>query len=171
MDRPERKPIRLKSWDYSAPGAYFVTICTREKRCILSRIARPSVGDVGAGVLDGPRVRLSAIGRIVDKTIQSMNNHYDPVSFDRYVIMPNHIPLLIRITGDGSSRTPTPTNAIIPACISTLKRMTNQLCGEKLWQRSYYDHIIRNEDDYRHIAEYIEANPTRWTDDRFYIDE
>ena len=171
MALPARKPLRLKEYDYNSPGAYFITVCTREKRCILSRIARPSVGDVGAGVLDGPRVDLTPHGQKVEDALLQIDRQYPHVHLDRFVIMPNHIHLLIRITGDGSSRTPTPTNAIIPACISTLKRMTNQLCGEKLWQRSYYDHVIRNEDDYRHIAEYIEANPTRWSDDRFYIDE
>ena len=77
--------------------------------------------------------------------------------------MPNHIHLLVSISDhDGSSRTPTPTNATIPMLVSTMKRMTNRQWGEKLWQRSYYDHIVRNEAEYREIAEYIDANPARW---------
>ena len=160
--------MRLQSFDYSAPGAYFITVCTSEKRCILSDIPESPVPSVGAGVLDGPRVILSDIGQIVEETIHSIDQHYANVSVDKYVIMPNHIHLLIRIHAQGSSGTPTPTNETIPALISVLKRLTNRKTGEKLWQRSYYDHVIRNETDYREIWQYIDANPLRWTEDRFY---
>ncbi|MDR1000035.1 MAG: hypothetical protein LBL96_04425, partial [Clostridiales bacterium] len=71
--------------------------------------------------------------------------------------------------GNGTSRTPSPTNAVIPALVSTLKRFTNKDVGFSLWQRSFHDHIIRNECDYGRIAEYIENNPQNWRDDRFYV--
>ena len=162
MDRPIRKPMRLREYDYSSPGAYFITICTREKECLLSRIL------VGAGVLDGPKVELSSCGMAVEETLRDMDRHYPRVSIDRFVIMPNHIHLLLCISAGGPSGTPAPTNAVLPSLISYLKRTTNRKCGFPLWQRSYYDHVIRNEDDYRQIAEYIEANPARWGEDRFY---
>lgn len=165
MDRPTRKPNRLKNYDYSAPGAYFLTICTHEKRCLLSRIP------VGAGVLDGPRVQLTAAGQIVDETIRELNQHYAYITVDRYVIMPNHIHLLVQILEGGPSGTPAPTNEIIPWFVSTLKRLSNKRCGQSLWQRSYHDHVIRDEADHRRIAEYIETNPARWTEDCFYIFE
>ncbi len=171
MDYPQRKPARLKNYDYSTPGAYFVTVCTREKRCILSRVVKPSGGTVGAGVLDGPQVQLSALGRIVDDAIREMGAHYGFLSFDRYVIMPNHIHLLISITEHGPSGTPAPTNATIPALISYLKRRTNRQNGKSLWQRSFYDHVVRSEAEYREIAEYIAVNPARWAEDRFFVPE
>ena len=134
----------------------------------MSRIVKPDGGTVGAGVPDGPQVHLTSYGQTVEDVLFQINRQYPHINLDRYVIMPNHIHLLIRITEDGSSRTPTPTNATIPALVSTMKRMTNRQCGEKLWQRSFHDHIIRGEDDYRQIAEYIEANPARWAEDRFH---
>ena len=162
MDLPERKPMRLRDYDYSSPGAYFITVCTRGKECFLSRI------DVGAGVLDGPKVVLSFRGAVVEETIRNMGRHYPHVSIDPFVIMPNHIHLLVRISAGGPSGTPAPTNAVIPSLVSYLKRVTNRKCAAPLWQRSNYDHGIRNEDDYRQIAEYIHANPTRWGEDRFH---
>ncbi len=171
MDRPMRKPMRLREYDYSSPGAYFITICTRGRRCILSEITAPSAENVGAGVLDGPRVHPSSIGEIVEETIREINAHYTHLTVDRYVIMPNHIHLLVRILGDGPSGTPAPTNAAIPSFVSTLKRITNRKCGFPLWQRSFYDHVVRNETEYREIGEYIETNPARWREDRFYPDE
>ena len=168
MTNPTRKPTRLKNHDYSAPGAYFITVCTHARRCILSDTAPSPVDSVGAGVLDGPRVVLSDIGRIVEETILSIDQQYPNISMDKYVIMPNHLHLLIQLHAPGSSGTPTPTNETIPALISTLKRLTNRKTGEKLWQRSYYDHVIRNETDYREIWQYIGANPARWAEDRFH---
>ena len=201
MNLPKRKQIRLPDYDYSAPGAYFVTACTHEKRCILSTIT------VGDGVLDVPCVRLSPYGKIVEETLREIVNTYSWLSLDRYVIMPNHIHLLLRIRGNGPSRTPAPTretgtgpsgtpaptreagtgpsgtpaptretgtgpsvpaNAALPRLISTLKRFTNKKCGTELWQRSYHEHVIRGEDDYRMILDYIETNPARWAEDRYY---
>jgi hypothetical protein len=71
--------------------------------------------------------------------------------------------------GNGTSRTPSPTNAVIPAFVSTLKRFTNKDVGFALWQRAFHDHIIRDECDYYRIAEYIENNPQNWRSDRFYV--
>ena len=162
MDLPARKPIRLKNYDYSAPGAYFITICTRDKRCILSEIIKSHGGNVGDGALAVPHVLLSETGAVVDEVIRSMEDHYPYISVDSYVIMPNHIHLIVRITEAGPSGAMAPTRAVIPSFVSTLKGLTVRRCGEKLWQRSFYDHIIRNDDDCRQIAEYIAANPARW---------
>ena len=177
MDLPKRKQLRLPDHDYSAPGAYFVTICTRDRRCILSEIA------VGDGVLDVPNVRLSPYGEILAETLQEIEHTYSWLSLDRHVIMPNHIHLLLRIEGNGPSRTPAPTNTVdgpsgtpaptnetLPMLVSTFKRFTNRRCGIQLWQRSYHEHVIRSEDDYRQIWEYIENNPVRWVEDRYYIE-
>ena len=174
MALPQRKPTRLHEYDYSSPGAYFITICTEGRRCILSEIV------VGDGVLDVPDVRLSPYGIIVEETLREIENTYSWLALDQHVIMPNHIHLLLRIEDCGPSRTPAPTtvtegipataNAILPKLISTFKRFTNKRCGIELWQRSFHDHVIRSENDYREIWNYIENNPARWAMDRYYSD-
>ena len=123
---------------------------------------------VGDGALAVPRVPLSEIGAVVDDVIRSMEDHYKIIAVDKYVIMPNHIHLLVRVTEIGPSGATAPTKASIPSFVSTLKSLAVRRCAEKLWQRSYYDHVIRNETDYRQIAEYIETNPAKWAEDRFY---
>ena len=151
------------------PGAYFVTICTQDRRCILSDIS------VGAGALDGPKLALTESGRIVEKYILS-SNRIDGLHVDKYFIMPNHIHMLLRIEGlferevCGPSRAPAPTNAVIPHAISTLKRFVNADLGQNIFQRSYYEHSIRGEADYRKIWDYIDTNPARWVEDRYYTE-
>ena len=162
MELPKRKAPRLREWDYSTPGAYFLTICTAGKQCILSRIRT-----VGGGVLDAPKPELSAYGKIVEKTLLDIDRQYSYLSIDNYVIMPNHIHLLVSVTDNGASGTPPPTaaNEAIPKMVSTLKRFTNKACGVQLWQRSFHDHIIRSEKDYLEIWQYIDSNPARWVED------
>ena len=82
--------------------------------------------------------------------------------------MPNHLHLLIRLTGQGPSGTPAPTNARLPQLISVLKRFTNQKCGFSLWQRSYHDHVIRDENDCLTHWQYIDSNPAGWAEDEYY---
>lgn len=161
---PKRKPNRLQGYDYSSNGVYFVTICTQNKECVLSRI-------VGGGILDAPKIELSKYGKAVDEQIALMNSMLDNVIVEKYVIMPNHIHLLIRIenkSDSGTSRTPSPTNSVIAMFVSTLKRFTNKNAGKKLWQRSYYDHIVRNENEYLKIWEYINSNAQKWQNDKYY---
>ena len=100
-----------------------------------------------------------------------MSDFYDDIKLRKYVIMPNHIHLLIEISDCGkcgSSRTPNPTNSLIAGFISTFKRFCNRECGENIWQRSFHDHIIRGEKDYLKIWEYIDTNVIKWEDDCFY---
>lgn len=99
---PKRKNIRLTQYDYSQNGAYFITICTKDRRHLLSKIHT-----VGAGVLDRPQVELLAHGVVADKYIRQIHDFYDWLSVDAYVIMPNHIHVLLRIE-NGRSRTPAP---------------------------------------------------------------
>ena len=160
---PNRKPIRLPGYDYSQKNYYFVTICTDKRKSLLGTV-------VGGGVLDAPHVNLSPNGVIVEKILLSMNETYDDVRIDKYVIMPNHIHLIVILSAkDGPSGTPAPTNMRLPALISTLKRFTNRESGINLWQRSYYDHIIRSEADYLRIWQYIEENPIEWQTDEYYV--
>ena len=164
---PKRKDIRLKNYDYSECGAYFITICTDKRRKILSKI-------VGVGVPDDPRVELTAYGKIADKYINQLNNFYENISVEQYVIMPNHIHMILFVCEDGSSRTPTPTdkpNAVVLAFVSTFKRFCNKEFGENIWQRYYYDHVIRNKRDFEEISKYIYENPLKWQFDELYCEE
>jgi len=163
---PVRKNIRLKGHDYSKAGRYFITICVTDRHAMLGKV-------VGDGVLDVPHVRLSEYGDITEKHIIAIDAHYDHINIQKYIIMPNHIHMLISVndvTGQtsGTSRTPPPTNAVIPTLISTLKRFVNKDCGFELFQRSYHDHIIRDEAEYQRIWQYIDENPQRWADDCYY---
>ena len=168
MEKKNRKPTRLKDYNYSENGAYFITICTKDMQCILSTI-------VGDGALDVPLLRLSEYGKTIEDEIIKMNGIYDNLNVSAYVIMPNHIHFLIVINNAqgtsgapsptscvGTSRAPSPTNSVVAKYVSTLKRMTNKKCGVDLWQRSYYDHIIRNDEDYVMHLQYIDENPKKW---------
>ncbi len=162
MNLPKRKPTRLKDYDYSSNGAYFVTICTHNKQKILCDI-------VGEGALDVPKIILSNEGKIVEKYILSTNNIIN-LSVDKYVIMPNHIHLILTVENNGTSKAPSPTNNIISHSISTFKRFVNKDIGYNIFQRSFHDHIIRDERDYLKIWNYIDTNPQKWNEDCFYIE-
>ena len=97
----DRRNTRLKGYDYNTPGAYFLTICVEGRKCVLSRI-------VESNVFDDPKIELLPYGMIVAKYINQLSGFYEHLSVDSYVIMPNHIHILIRVT-EGSSRTPVPT--------------------------------------------------------------
>ena len=162
---PQRKCRRLKEYDYSSSGAYFITVCTQGMKHILSTIR------VGGGIHDAPEVVLSDIGKIVDGQIKIMNSLYENIKVEHYVIMPNHIHMIIEIDDKpGTSGRPSPTrsNEYIPRYISTLKRFVNKKCGRSIFQRSYYDHIIRNEKDYLEKRRYIEENAVKWEEDKYY---
>jgi len=145
----KRKTPRYPNFDYNSIGAYFITICTQNRRGILSRI-------VGTGVLDCPQVELTTHGKVADKYIQQLNDFYDHLSIDSYVIMPNHIHLLLWVktnkntTDNGQSRTPVPTNVerANSACsqfVSTFKRFLQQGIWRKhlasSFQRPYHPQL------------------------------
>ncbi len=167
---PERRITRLKEYDYNQTGVYFLTICTLEKRCLLSRV-------VGTGVLDGLQLELTRFGKIAEKHLCAMREFYDHITIDDYVIMPNHIHLLLRIKDtthrereSGPSGTPVPTvqNSVISRFVSTFKRFCNKEYGENIWQYRSYDHIIRDQTDYDVHRQYIAENPFKWKQDMFF---
>ncbi len=163
---PQRKTLRLHGYDYNTPGAYFLTLCTENRRCILSRI-------VGTGVLDGPRIELLPYGTIARKYIQQLNDFYKDVTVESYVIMPNHIHIIPLVQERGPSGTPVPTaqNSVISRFISTFKRFCNKECGRNIWQYRSYDHIIRNHEDYDKHLRYVYENPFKWEQDKLYSAE
>ena len=166
MDNPQRKNIRLKDYDYSTPGAYFVTVCTKDKKPILCRI-------VGTDLPGGPKATMFEYGKIADEQIKNMTDFYDNIKVEKYVIMPNHIHFILSVTEStsGPPRTSVPTNNTISNFVGAFKRLCNQKYGKNIWQYRSYDHIIRDERDYRKIWEYIDENPVRWTCDKFYVEE
>ena len=162
MRLPKRKFNRIKNYDYSQNGYYFITICTKDKQKLLCDI-------VGGGAYDAPKIVLSKAGETVDKYILSTKN-IPGITVDKYVIMPNHIHLLLSLENkNGTSRAPSPTNNLISHSISTLKRFVGKELGENIFQRSFYDHIIRGEKDYLEIWNYIDTNPAKWQEDCYYL--
>lgn len=182
---PSRKRTRLKNYNYGNQGTYFLTICTKDRKNILSSITTKLVGDGDHDVPKTsceyqkeviPTVSLTSVGQIVEKYILSIDKN-PGVFVDKYVIMPNHIHIILVIRNishlenadkSGTSRLPSPTNQALPHVISTFKRFCNREIGENIFQRSYYDHIIRDEKDYETRVNYIYQNPMRWYYDELY---
>ena len=176
-----RKATRLPGYDYSEAGAYFLTICTQDHRCILSYIVGTGVPDgpnhitsVGTGVPDGPQIRLTTYGKIADKYIRQISEFYDYLSVADYVIMPNHIHILLRVyeQTEGPSGRPVPTaqNSIVSRFVSTFKRFCNKEYGKNIWQPRSYDHIIRDQKDFDRHLKYIYENPFGWQKDELYTE-
>ncbi len=151
MEYPKRKSARLKDYDYSQNGCYFVTICTHNRQCLFGEI-------VGADDSVRPNIKLTQIGKIIDHCLSNIDNMYDNVKIDKYVIMPDHIHSIIRIDDTGGQSRPP-----LPKIVQGFKSITTRMCFKfgysKIWQRSYYDHIIRDENDYLEVWKYIDDNP------------
>ena len=164
MEFPKRKNPRLKQFDYSMPGAYFVTICTREMARILGNIT------VGRGLALAEN-NLSVYGKIADEQINLLELRYQCVKIDKYVIMPNHIHAIISLSTAGASHRPTISDVVCAfKSITTIKCRKAGLKDKHLFQTSFHDHIIRGERDYKKIWEYIDTNVIRWQKDCFYIE-
>ena len=164
---PKRKPTRLQEFDYNTTGAYFITICTDQRRQILSRI-------VGVDVLGDPKnVELLPHGMVADKYIKQINGFYQNITVDQYVIMPNHIHLILLVRQDGSPRTSTPTKqtSTVSHFVSTFKRFCNKEIGNNIFQRGFMEHIIRDRKDYETKCKYICENPLRWYYNKLNIEE
>ena len=176
---PDRKHIRHKHFDYN-DGIIFLTICTKDRRCVLSRI-------VGTDVLDGPKIELLPHGKIADKFINELDEFYENISVLKYVIMPNHIHLLLQIrNADRRGRRSLhkceqlssadveaghlQKSALSKFC-STFKRFCNKEFGENIWQRGSYDHVIRSDLDLDRHIEYIQSNPLNWYYDELFIEQ
>jgi REP element-mobilizing transposase RayT len=165
----QRRSIRLKGYDYSEIGAYYVTICTWRRECLLGNIVDRIV-------------HLNEYGTIINKEWSQTEIIRSTVEVDRYIIMPNHFHgILVINNGDGRGtlqRAPTfeqfgkPTSNSIPTIIrlfkSTTTKQINQLRNTPempVWQRNYYEHVIRNKDELNRIREYIVNNPLQWEKD------
>lgn len=157
MELPKRKPNRLRDYSYNTPNAYFITICTDNRKNLFWQ-------NVGV-IIDRPiNVQLTNLGTFVQQSIEDIPRHYPAVTVDHYTIMPNHIHLLLQIHSDYDGR------SMIAPTVSTVVRLmkgaVTKEAGYPIWQKGFYDHIIRNDRDYQDIWNYIDGNPSKWVEDQ-----
>lgn len=175
-DKHRRRSIRLKGYDYTQAGAYFVTICTQNRECLFGEIVEEEM-------------RLNDAGQTVQSVWNELPCHYPGVEIDVFVVMPNHIHGTIVLMDDhvvgatpcgclvpGQAQGPAPTMSL-PDVVHRFKSLTTARFRHgvvqnnwhpfhgRLWQRNYYEHVIRNESELNRIREYIGANPARWEED------
>ena len=190
---PVRKHVRLNDYDYSDDGSYFVTFCTVGRRKILSvieskaesdktSVGRFALGPPHDGAFLRPQPRLTEIGLIVQKYLESVSMTYDGVRVDKYVIMPNHVHAIItfgRVGGGTRASRPTGADGVsqvfvrkrvadLFTVVESVKSLSSREAGEKLWQTSFYDTIIRNELMYDRKWRYIDENPDKWNEDEYF---
>ena len=150
----ERKSVRLKNYDYSQAGAYFVTVCTDQRQCFF-------------GVIEDGTMKLNEVGRMIDDAKNNFEQKFSDITFDTFVIMPNHIHAIIFLKGGGLS---------LSEFVGRFKSFTamlfrktamekNRFAG-KLWQRTFYERVIRNDSELRRVREYVFYNPLKWHLDR-----
>ena len=162
---PKRKNMRLKNYDYSQNGAYFITICSHNRECIFSEVL------VGQGLCS---CRPTPIGSIIEEEIIALPTRYPHLTVDKFVIMPNHIHMIIVIDAGRQEQSPCPTTTIgdiVCALKSITTKRANQCDsekGRKVWQFRYHDHVIRSKTDYLQIWTYIDENPVRWSEDVYH---
>ena len=191
MTLPIRKANRLKNYDYNLCGSYFITICVKGKYAILSNISeslgkKNKCGSSGnkksSGLLGNknnsgtqetknnngtlgtasPTVILTEYGAIVEKKLHAVGTETVNASIDEYVIMPDHVHFILTLTPDTKTAADAPQAQMVPRIIKWLKRTTNKEIGFDIWQRSYYDHVIRSEEEYDNVYQYIQNNPAKW---------
>ncbi|MBQ2954520.1 MAG: transposase [Clostridia bacterium] len=159
MRNPVRKRNRLPDFDYSTPNAYFLTICTAQRKNLLWDA-------VGATIGRPHELQLSPAGEIVQAAIAAIPEHYPACVVEHSVIMPNHVHLLLRIRADENGRpmvAPT-----VSTVVAQMKGVVTKRLGRSIWQKGFHDHIVRTENDFWDIWQYIEANPFRWAEDSLY---
>ena len=178
-----RRDIRLGNYDYSRSGAYFVTIYTKNKMCIFwdnndkykpilpeNDNAAPVGAEFRRPRSDG-KIRLSEYGAIVKNELKKIPSIYPNIIFiPKFVIMPNHVHLIIVINNDvdNGRRNAAPT---ISRIMNQFKGNISKQAGFSVWQRSFYDRILRNEQEYRGALRYIESNPANWENDELFCKE
>ena len=160
---PKRKPTRLKNFDYSTTGAYFITICTKDRKTLFAPVGADSIS-----------------ARMVERTFLETMERYSVVDCPIYVVMPNHFHAIITMSRADMESAPT-----VSEIVQSFKRYSTveytKMVKEgilppfdkQIWQRSFYDHVVRNRDDYNAIYKYIYIyeNPMRWYYDELYTEE
>lgn len=153
-DIHHRRSIRLCGHDYAAMGTYFVTICTIERECLLSKIVNG-------------KAALNAYGRCADTALLWLPKQYPFVELDAYVVMPNHLHAILRISPGGSRTAPQKSLGRLVGAFKTVStkwmNVIRDTPGEAVWQRNYYDRIIRTDEELQNVRRYIVENPSRWS--------
>ncbi len=159
---PVRKQNRLRDYDYSQNGAYFITICSKDRQWMFwnvgASIARPQSSE-----------HLSFAGKVAEEAIAEIPKRYPNIRLDNYVVMPNHVHLLLMLCADERGRAMHAPTTDISKVVQQLKGAVTKKAGKNIWQKSFHDHIIRNEKAYLKIYEYIENNPLKWELDSLNI--
>ena len=181
MEKRVRKEIRLCDFDYSRDGAYFITICTKDRQCLFWENKdkykpfseeNDGIPDVGAAFRrpqDSGKIYLSEYGKAAADELKRIPSIYPGIVFiPKYVIMPNHIHLIIVISSvsEGGRRNAAPT---ISRVMNQFKGSVSRRSGFSVWQRSFYDRVIRSRYEYAAFVRYIEANPVNWQKDEYYV--
>ena len=168
MKYPQRKNIRMEAYDYSQVGGYFITICTEKRKSIFME-TRQGI----ANLLEIPN-NLTKIGSIAERHLLALPQKYPQVTIDKYVIMPNHLHFILIVAKESGRAEEAPTTRL-GQIIAYYKYQTSKECGAYLqqvnlaiWQRGYHDHIIRSEEEYQLIWEYIDTNQLKWEIDKYY---
>lgn len=170
---PKRRHPRLKNFDYSSNGYYFVTLCCKNMQCFFGNITH----NVGRGLAPAERqyqdsvISLSVYGQIAEDQLFALEKRYDFVKIDKFVIMPNHIHAII-ILDSSAGASPRPTLSDI---ICAYKSLTTRSCniitkctGRQIFQNSFYDRVITNEEGYIEVWRYIDENLRKWQNDEYY---
>ena len=164
LNLPQRKLQRFKNYDYSSNGAYFITICTQNRINLF--------GEIENGI-----IMLNSFGEIAYDKFSEISQNYPYIKIDKFVIMPNHIHAIMVIEHNGTTQGSFPT---LSDYVRKYKMLTTKIYidgvkfkdyppfNKKIWQKSFYDHVIRNEIDYQEIWKYIDTNPLKWEEDCLY---
>ena len=185
MELNRRKSLRMKNHDYSQDGAYFITICVTKKHELLWETNAVGANCVRPGLGSNTRPLLSDIGLIIENEIALLSKIYDGIWVDKFVIMPNHLHMIIAIDCKGRQTQEQPQQEehertrqeehgrtqfapTISRVIKQFKGSITKQIGYPIWQRSYHDHIIQNHDDYLRICRYIDDNPLNWEEDDYF---
>jgi REP element-mobilizing transposase RayT len=155
LDKSVRRRNRLPNYDYSTKGYYFVTICSKDRKRIFGSVPNPSENCTV----------YSDIGFVIEKHIQNISKHYTDVRVDKYIIMPNHIHLIIVI---GCSVLNSNESHSLSNIVGLFKSGVSKETGYSFWQRSFHDHVIRTQREYEKIWRYIDVNPALWHKDCFF---
>ena len=160
---PNRRSIRLKGYDYSQAGLYFITICVQDRKCLF--------GKIGNG-----EMILNEYGIVAHQQWQQLPERFTNMELDVFQIMPNHMHGIIMLTDTNTKTVGDIVGAykslVANDCLKILKQkwagVNPAPTMGKLWQRNYWEHIIRDEQSYQRISDYIINNPKNWTGDKFY---
>ena len=154
----QRKRNRLEGNLYRQPGAYFITICTQNRKNVFWNQLTTK---------EGEPLPLNQTGRIAESEILKIGqNGISTVRVEKFVVMPNHVHLLFVVESTSEHACPD-----IRYVVRYYKRTVSQRLGYSLWQKGFHDRIVRNEEEYRMIWTYIDENPVKWNLDRYYVDE